>query len=724
MSLRGPFRGYWGRAHLFSLLFVLMLPAVFHGVLWGWSFAGLISSLGSAAVAFLLLYRRSFIVQGVVLLVWSVLQSSSLELVLAVGRMPNLRDFIYLVDPTMIRQSLQGNGLAWPGYLVAMLLASFGVAVLRWRAGQPSRSSSLRNICLLFIALAFSLHPFARRLNLEADLWTQYAVFHKLFRESVAQINKPDEANVLAWAHREAESIARLDLDGRRLVGQGKARNVLLVILEGISGAYVDQIRKAAGYQLDQHPMPHLSALAKEYGAMHTPDFVAHNHQTIRGLYSILCGNFPKLDGSTPKATELLAVQGRQESCLPAQLARHGFNTNFLQAADLAFMSKDKVMPHIGFMMTSGRESIVGDPENEIAWGWDDQAFFVGALDAIKGLEKQGGPWFLTLLTVGTHQPYGAPKSYLERYPTEMLAATAYLDDALATFLPKLKAMGVLDNTLVIITSDESHGHDQLRLASAWGLNLIFAPERESLPAFKGGVYGLIDITASVLDYFDFPVIEQEGLAGRSLFRDYDEGREMLSYTNGIFRHLNSHGNLVECDFEHLCREYRQEFRFMVPHAVEIRRYSGVEAQQEASLAEVLNHSISLPDGEQDYLFADGDRRQLKVLVQNDWIDNLIGAQYLSFSPGTRTTVTIRIRAVTTDTKGALLRLALKEFDKESSIKPPELPVLQQGEVGDVSFDIDNPTGRRGFSFHLLGEGQGEIEIDEFRVVTRKVADL
>lgn len=88
----------------------------------------------------------------------------------------------------------------------------------------------------------------------------------------------------------------------------------------------------------------------------------------------------------------------------------------------------------------------------------------------------------LTLLTVGTHQPYSAPFEYMERYDTPKQAAVAYLDDALGAFLDNLERQGVLKDTLVVVTSDESHGID-----GAPGLVLGFnSPWRRSRRSCHG----------------------------------------------------------------------------------------------------------------------------------------------------------------------------------------------------------------------------------------------
>ncbi len=134
-----------------------------------------------------------------------------------------------------------------------------------------------------------------------------------------------------------------------------------------------------------------------------------------------------------------------------------------------------------------------------------------------------------------------------------------------------------------------------------------------------------------------------------------------------------------------------------------------------------MNQSMALSDEQQEFMFAKDDKRKLRTSAGNDWTDNLIGAQYLEFASGTRTYVSLRVKALNTGRKGAQLRLLLKEFDRDSDVAAPELPLLHKGESIAIEFSLDNPVGRKAFSFHLLGTGKGEIRIDEFRVAVRKL---
>lgn len=710
--------------HLPGFLLVcalLVVPISMRLLLWGFSVSGLLSDLFVGCLLCLFFYRCRLQWGVFALVVWALGLSASTELVEAVGRMPEFADLVYLSSPEFVARSTEGGGLSHPFYLSTLLLIAFWLALFTFRSGQPPVSAFPRAIWLLPVCL-LALHTVALHFEVSEEPWRKYSILHKLAAEkfwSSQDRNSSQESE--SWARAQSESLNRVDLNGRSLLATaGSARNVLIITLEGIPGAYIEQIRQARGYNWNQDPMPLLSAYARDKKAMHTPDYVLHNHQTIRGLYAMLCGDYPKLDGSTPKAMEMLASSSSlARHCLPAKLSAQGFSTHFFQAADLAFMSKDKVMPRMGFQTVCGKNCSAQKNKNDFAWGLDDKSFFEGSLAYVKDLHKKPQPWMLTLLTVGTHQPYDAPDSYLERYPDAKMAAVAYLDESVTDFLKKLEREGIFEDTLIVVTSDESHGIDDLRLANAWGLSLIFAPERDKLPPFKQGVYGHVDLTASILDYLALPV---DGVMGRSQFRDYAQGRDMFSYTNGFLRYLHADGRFHECQFQSGCRDYLQD-GFISPVAKDNHASGDGVAGRIQALAARLNQSLSLSADKQEFLFAREDKRKLKTREGNDWTDNLIGAQYLEFASGTRTHVSLRVKALKTDKNGARLRLLLKEFDRESDAVAPELPLLHKGESVAIEFSLDNPLGRKSFSFHLLGTGKGEILIEEFRVVVRKVPE-
>lgn len=704
---------------LLALVVLFILLPLLSRYSLGWSHPfGYLSDLAIGSLLLWLALCRHLLLGIPLAVIWVALNLGTVELVSAVGRMPEPADLHYLTDPQFLSHSTQGGGLTHPWLAGTSILAALALIIVL--ATRPALRKTSMAWLLAPLALLATHAVYQYRSPSEADQWVQFNLPHKWLAEgvSLAQLEVED------WMSRgqpnsppDVSGLTRLNMDGTPLLGEpGRARNVLIITLEGIPGAYLDASRRAIGSHYQDDLMPRLSAWAER--GMLTSDYVLHAHQTIRGLYAMLCGDYDKLASGTPKGLELLGNAERAAQCLPAQLRDNGFSTHFLQGAGLRFMAKDQIMPRMGFDKTLGRDWFRNTPYLDFAWGMDDKSYFEGALSYVDGLRKQKTPWMLTLLTVGTHQPYAAPADYLERHGSAKQAAIAYLDDAIGDFLDGLQQRGVLDDTLVMVTSDESHGIEGVRLASAWGFNLMLAPEQAQLPSLKRGVYGHIDLTASILDYLALPL--PANIAGRSMLRDYAHGRQIISYTNGLLREHDGQGTLTECNFQQVCRRYASP-GFLAEHAEYLGRVSGKPARQVSLRAELLDRSLTDGQGNQLLQFASNERIRLRTTPGDDWADNLIGAQYLELPKGTQTRVTLKINALSMGEAGATLRLKTKEFDRDVLLNVPEIPRLKKGQPVELSFAFDNLDTRKAFSFHLVGEGKGSIEISDFSVETRPI---
>lgn len=692
---------------------VIVIPLAARTLL-GWSNPlGYLSDLALGSLLVLLLYRRPWWLATPVLLAWAALWVASAELVSAVGRLPTSADLSYLFDTQFMENSTDG-GLAH-----AWLPWVMGAGLLVWaRSAWRSRTTPdapLGPKALAIPLTLFGLHWGAQHLApSDADQWRQYNLPHQLLSVGVGTL----QHKALSWAGQTqpitplpSAGLTQSDLNGQKLPS-GRARNLLVITLEGIPGAYVRPNRQALHSRFDENLMPNLSRWAER--GMNTPDYVLHTHQTIRGLYAMLCGDYDKLANGTPKGMELLTQHQRNQACLPAQLRQAGFTTHYLQGAGLRFMAKDRIMPHIGFDSVHGLEWFSNENYLQFPWGKDDRAFFEGALDYVGQLRQQDRPWMLTLLTVGTHQPYSAPAQYLERHDTAKQAAVAYLDDAIGAFLDNLERQGVLKDTLVVITSDESHGIDGVRLASSWGFNLTLAPEQAQLPHIKHGTYGHIDLATSLLDYFALPI--PAALGGRSLYRDYDTGREMISYTNGMLRYHDGRGVFTECDFQQRCRRYASE-GFIAEKAKYLGAGDSRLGAQLGALAGVLDQSLLQTPLNLRYQFGGPSPIQLQARIRDDWADNLIGAQYLEMPGGSRTRVRVKVRALDPQ-HAAYIQLKAKELEQDVPLGLPDEIRVTAAEPLEMEFGFDNPTQRKAFSFHLLGYGAGEVEVSDFSVIT------
>jgi len=669
---------------------------------------GLFSDLSVAALFFVLARSSPPWLRIPLVAIWALSQTATVELFSAMQRLPTWHDLSYLTDPDFISASVDGFRLSSPwlaGLLLTTALLTAVKPVPRW--GNRALGGGMAAALCLFlvqgmVSRQYDEQPVAARYN--GLHWFVEDAVSAALREEVKPIS-------------EAElpvGLRQLDLEGTSLLAaKGQARNVLIVVLEGITGLYHPEMRRAMAVESDELTMDNLARSTVD--GMLIPDFAVHSHQTIRGLYSMLCGDYSKLSYDTPKAFELLQNPFRAGECLPAQLAANGWSTHFLQAAGLQFMAKDKVMEAIGFQRVHGSEWFTEPNPFPFEWGVIDEVFFRGARQYINGLRKKRGPWMLTLLTVATHQPYGVTDEVAGRYASRKIASVAELDRVVGRFIDGLRRDGVLKDTLVIITSDESHGSELADWISSWGLGIVLAPEKQQLPRIKAGGYGLVDITASILDYMGLAI--PSPVIGRSFFRDYDQPRDMISFTTSKLRWLTS-GNLrYECTDNGSCRMGQAASILGEPPA-NLHRDSKGDGRQIFAIARTLDNKLLAQPGPRVFRFAKGELRKLPEKVSSEWSESLIGAQYLDFPAESTVHVSVRVKAVKAPVTGINLNLLIKEWNADSHDIPfDNFPILHAGEEGKVEFSFYNPKPRQSFSFFLVGEGKDAlVKLEDFTV--------
>jgi hypothetical protein len=517
---------------------------------------GLVSDAAVSLVALALLValgRRLRVLAALALAVWCIAQYANYEIVSALGSLASFSDAGYLLDPTFV----VGSALvvSRPVTLTVLLVVSLalghiGILSLRPRAAVGSLAAAA-----LLVGL-YSAWPWSH----EFAIWRQTHFLQYDARRVALDVLEP-ESSRLRFRDAPAAMLDLLpelaaDLSGApRLPLEGRKRNVLLVILESVSGLHLESL--AADHDLGfTSLMPQLDAIARDNLSYST--FFVHQRRTNKGLYALLCGELPNLVAALPKMSAY--VEGGRV-CLPEALRREGYHTVYLQAAPLAFMLKDQFMPRAGFEQVHGYDWFTGGYARS-TWGVDDRAFLEQSLEMIRSLNRDGRPWFLTLLTVGTHHPYVVPEEYQPQVVSRVGRALRYADEAVGEFDRRLDELGISEDTLVLYTSDESLGFDgtikkldQLILKS-WGLLIARPPE--GTRARVREPFAQMDLAISVLDYL--------GLAhrgghffGRSVFRSYEQRRHVFfANSNSDFNGaLHPHGRLALCmlDFES-CRAY------------------------------------------------------------------------------------------------------------------------------------------------------------------------
>ena len=119
----------------------------------GWSHPfGYLSDLAIGSLLLWLALRRRLLLGIPLAVIWVVLNLGTVELVSAVGRMPEPADLHYLTDPQFLSHSTQGGGLTHPWLAGASILAALAlIIVLATRAPlrKPSMAWLLAPLALL-----------------------------------------------------------------------------------------------------------------------------------------------------------------------------------------------------------------------------------------------------------------------------------------------------------------------------------------------------------------------------------------------------------------------------------------------------------------------------------------------------------------------------------------------------------------------------------------------
>jgi hypothetical protein len=514
-----------------SLALLARIVLVAGGYVSGWEawFADMMSALLLA----LLCARAPWWLALGLWVAWAVVFMGSMAFLQAMGSAVDYRDLGYLLDPQFLRATL-GDRLLPIVVITPLVLLAAGYGFrfcARLRGPHWSSISHWTLTGLVFLIVALQAN-FTRM-----PQWSNSGLLPLYTGEILGDLLSGGE-RVTDTGFDEPE-----EAPGHPRFPLGQARNVLLVVIEGVHGAYLPQVAAASG-ETPPVSMSRTGAWAKRGWLV--PDFLVHVRKTNRGLYAMLCGDYPRLDGGHPKSMQILNSDEAARRCLPHMLATSGYNTAYIQAADLQFMSKDIVMPQLGYQQLVGREGFADsgvESGTGFSWGPDDQAFFRQTLPRIEVLHRQEKPFFATLLTVGTHYPYAVTADQITEYGNPLAAAVAAADKALDRLLRELEARNILDDTLVIVTNDESHGMPGHWLGQNWGLFFALAPDLA--PGQTAEIHSSIDVPNTILDYLGlFP--EQRTHLGRSLFRQHTESRAIM-FSGSTLKMLDNNGLVHSC---------------------------------------------------------------------------------------------------------------------------------------------------------------------------------
>ncbi len=336
---------------------------------------------------------------------------------------------------------------------------------------------------------------------------------------SAAIVDHVSDAAADLLGHESADAVSHIKAVEPLLVTRGtksERLNLVVIVLESTRAL------ATTPYAPDLKTTPTLANLAKRGTLVETAYAVVPH--TTKALVAIHCGTYPKLIHQFVEATP-----GTLPSdCLPKVLSRQGYATHHMQSPELVFENRTGLATSFGFERITGMKHLPGEGFEEVGYfGYEDKVMVKPALDWI---DKQTGPFFLSLLSVVTHHPYEVPSNFPKRdwgvggKLAEYYDTVAYTDAFLGELFAGFDKRGLLKNTVFVIVGDHGeafgeHGtyqHDQTPYEEGVRVPLLFLG-----PGFEAGerVQGLwqsIDILPTLLEALDLRIVAGE-LPGRSL---------------------------------------------------------------------------------------------------------------------------------------------------------------------------------------------------------------
>ena len=296
--------------------------------------------------------------------------------------------------------------------------------------------------------------------------------------------------------------------------------NIVLIITESMGREYLGAFNKHSNIKNYKSYTPFLDSLANH--SMIYTNAYANGYKSIHGMSSIISGvpSFKDAFTSSPYAKQKIESM---VSCLKSK----GYDTSFFHGApngSMGFLGYGNIL---GFDHYYGMTEYGNDKDFDGSWGiWDEP--FMQFMN--KTISKKKAPFFSTIFTVSSHEPYIVPEKYKNKLPKgdiPMHQPVAYTDLAFKKFFESAKKEPWFQNTIFIITADHCNQVNYMeeyydKMVNRLAVPILIYKPNSDLVGESNQLAQHIDIFPTVMDLigYDKP------------FRSW--GRSLLNRPNDI----------------------------------------------------------------------------------------------------------------------------------------------------------------------------------------------
>jgi len=315
-------------------------------------------------------------------------------------------------------------------------------------------------------------------------------------------------------------------------VGPVRKDNVVIIILESFSRAFVGSLNPQFKESRDRSYTPFLDSLIGE--SLICTNAFANGRKSIDAI--------PSVTASIPALVMPYFISersGNKINSLASLLAVEGYQSTFYHGAPNGSMGIDAFAKIAGYQKYSGLNEYENKADFDGIWGiWDEPYFQFFARE----MNQMKEPFLTTLFSVSSHHPYDLPEKYKGKFPEGRIPLNKcirYTDHSLQKFFDTARKMPWFKNTLFVITADHAVNSDIREYYTSvnyFAIPILFYKPDGSLKGVDNRLAQQIDIMPTVLSYLNYPY---PYLAfGNNLF-DCGSMRFAINYIEGSYQFLS-----------------------------------------------------------------------------------------------------------------------------------------------------------------------------------------
>jgi phosphoglycerol transferase MdoB-like AlkP superfamily enzyme len=263
---------------------------------------------------------------------------------------------------------------------------------------------------------------------------------------SVIEQNGPDLSRYHFFESADAEKqlaamLRQQELEADTILTNSRP-NIIIIVWESLTAKV-----------LNDTVTPRLHALLTE--GIYFSNFYASGDRSDKGLAAILSAYPAQPDFSI--MTE--PGKSRKLPFITQQLKAAGYQSTYLYGGELEFANMRSYMNYNGFDQVLGKSDFPKETWGA-KWGAHDEATFARLFSEIETNTETAAPFFYTLFTLSSHEPYDVPVKPVitgSSKTAQFKNAHHYTDSCFFDFIQKAKKQTWWNNTWIIVVAD--HGH-------------------------------------------------------------------------------------------------------------------------------------------------------------------------------------------------------------------------------------------------------------------------